>query len=69
MCTVTFANTNAIGEAVEVILGELVGWDDVVEDSIGKIVEMHAVCGHFVEEVFFFCSDEAVAFAAQFHIE
>ena len=41
----------------------------MVEDGVGEVEEVHSVGGHFVEEVFLFGTDEAVAFATEFDVE
>ena len=69
LCPEAFADADAVGEPSEVVVGELVGCYDVVEDGGGDVVEFHVVAVHLVEEVFFFGSDEAVAFAPQLDVE
>lgn len=60
--TIALADTDAMGESLEVVVGEFLFGDDVVEDSAGEVVEFHFLSSHFVEEVFFFGTDEIVAF-------
>jgi len=60
---VALADSYAVGEPTKVVVGEFFFGDDVVEDGVGKVVELHATGGHLVEEVFFFGSYKAIAFA------
>ena len=69
LCAATFADPDAVGEPFEVVVRQLVGCYDVVEYGGGDVVEFHVVAVHLVEEVFFFGSDEAVAFAPQLYVE
>lgn len=58
---VALADADAVGEALEIVVGEFTVGDDVVEDGSWEVVELHPTGGHLVEEVLLLGAYEAVA--------